>query len=83
MLINPELPIRDLEWYKSRYNALREDALNQEQRINNLNLEIKSYEKHIECLQNQLDSSKDMIDTLWDTLDQLSPRGLNRIEHDE
>lgn len=83
MLINPELPIRDLEWYKTRYNGLREDALNQEQTIENLNMEIKSYQKHIEVLQKQLDSAKDLIDTLWDTSDELSANGMNRIDHDE
>jgi len=79
----PELPVRDLDWYKTRYDGLRDDIINQTHVIENLNIEAKSYQKHIAALENQLDSAKDMIDVLWQTLDELSPNGMNRLNHDE
>lgn len=83
ILNNPEIQVRDLEWYKSRYNGLRDDVINQKCEIEHLKLEAKSYEKHIEVLQGQLDSAKDHIDVLWDTLSELRPNGKTRIEHEE
>jgi len=79
----PELPIRDLDWYKSRYDGLREDIINQTHVIENLETENRSYKKYVENLQSQLNSAKDLIDTLWDTISDLTPNGMNRLNHDE
>lgn len=79
----PELPIRDLDWYKVHYDGLRDDIINQTHVIENLETENRSYKKYVENLQNQLNSAKDLIDTLWDTISDLTPNGMNRLNHDE
>ncbi len=79
----PELPVRNLDWYKARYDGLRDDIINQTHVIENLETENRSYKKYVENLQNQLNSAKDLIDTLWDTISDLTPNGMNRLNHDE
>ncbi len=83
LLTMPELPVRDLSWYKTRYEGLREDVVRQTHIIEGLEIENKSYKKYVDSMQRQLDSAKELIDLLWEVNDDLSPNKLTRIEHDE
>lgn len=78
---DPDLPVRDLEWYKKRYEGTREDVVTQTHQIESLELENKSLHKHLTHLEHQLDAAKDLIDELWHVLGELG--GRTRIEHDE
>lgn len=79
----PDAPVRTLEWYKTRYEGLREDVVVQTHRYEELANENKSLRIYIDTIQEQLRSSKENIDVLWNALDKLNPNGLSRIEHDE
>lgn len=83
ILMQPDLPTRDLDWYKTRYEGLREDIVRQNESFEILETENKSFQKHIDVMQTQLDSAKDLIDVLWQTVDELTPNGMNRLVHDE
>ena len=82
-VVDMELPIRDLEWYKKRYEDLRDDLMKLNKEIDSLKKEKEHGDYVMKSLRKQISDAQDYIAFLWDDMNDLtSIKGEMESEND-